>query len=35
MQKDYVAEITKILDSLDERELAYLLTFVEKMFGSR
>lgn len=31
----YIAEITEILEKLNESELLYILTFLTKMFGSR
>lgn len=35
MKYKYVAEITELLETLDENQLLYLLTFINKMFGSR
>jgi hypothetical protein len=34
MQKKYIAEITRILNNLDENQLIYILTFIRKIFGS-
>lgn len=34
MQKKYIAEITRILNNLDENQLLYILTFIRKIFGS-
>ena len=34
MKKKYIAEITEILNGLDEHHLKYILTFIKKMFGS-
>ena len=35
MREDYVAQITKMIESLKDHELLYLLTLVKKVFGSR
>lgn len=31
----YIAEIMEFIEKLNENELLYILTFMEKMFGSR
>lgn len=33
MQKKHIAEITRILNNLDENQLLYILTFIRKIFG--
>ena len=35
MKNNYITEIEQIMKNLNEKELQYLLTFIEKMFGSR
>lgn len=32
MNEEYISEITRILNTLDEDQLMYILTFIEKMF---
>ena len=34
MKKQYIAEITQILNSLDDNQLLYILTLIKKLFGS-
>lgn len=34
MKKELIAEITEILNKLDESQLVYILTFIKKLFGS-
>lgn len=35
MVDKYIAEITERINGLSESELLYILTFLNKMFGSR
>ena len=35
MKDKYAAEITEMIETLDEKQLLYILTFIKKMFGSR
>ena len=34
MKEKYIEEITRLIASLDENKLLYILTFIKKMFGS-
>lgn len=34
MKKQLIAEITQILNALNENQLLYILTFIKKLFGS-
>lgn len=33
MKEEYINEIKKILHTLDEKQLLYILTFIKKIFG--
>lgn len=35
MKKQYINDITQILNTLNENQLLYILTFIKKIFGSR
>jgi hypothetical protein len=35
MKESYIKEITEILNTLDESQLLYLLSFINQIFGSR
>lgn len=34
MKKQIIAEITQVLNALHEEQLLYILTFINKIFGS-
>ena len=33
MKEKYTTEINKIINTLDENQLLYILTFIKKLFG--
>lgn len=33
MKEKYIAEITNIINNLDEKQLLYIVAFLRKMFG--
>lgn len=35
MKEQHIIEITQLLSTLSEEQLLYILTFIEKLFGSR
>jgi hypothetical protein len=35
MKAKYIAEITQIINKLEDHQLLYILTFIKKLFGSR
>lgn len=34
MKSEYITEITKFCNTLNNNQLLYILTFIKKMFGS-
>lgn len=34
MKEKYIAEITNLIEKLNENQILYILTFIKKMFGS-
>ena len=35
MRKDYIDKLIRIINSLDDNQLLYVLTFVQGIFGKR
>ena len=33
MKEKYISEITEFINTLDENQLLYILTFIKKLFG--